>query len=278
MPVEYTRAFVTWAVTKEGLKSSTVQSYVSSLKTAHVIGNYKCQNFSSDPCIKMALKGAENMYQIFNTPKADRLPMNIHLLDILGDRISALGWSVLSKQVLWTACAISFFTSCRMGELLPFHEKLFDQKTTLLWGNVKFISDNEILIRIPYSKTKGFKGKLLDIYPLPDDRKCPVAALVMLKKLAIREGSFGAASPVFSFKSGKNLTKLTMNKVLSELLKDFCDENHKITSHSFPAAIPSLLASHPDQYSTAELKDWGNWESDSFKLYTKTERDRKRVI
>ena len=101
----------------------------------------------------MALKGAENMYQIFNTPKADRLPMNIYLLDILGDRISALGWSVLSKQVLWTACTISFFTSCRMGELLPLHEKLFDQKTTLLWGNVKFISDNEILIRIPYSKT-----------------------------------------------------------------------------------------------------------------------------
>ena len=152
VPVEYARAFVTWAVTKKGLKSSTVQSYVSSLKTAHVIGNYKCQNFSSDPCIKMALKGAENMYQIFNTPKADRLPMNIHLLDILGDRISALGWSVLSKQVLWTACTISFFTSCRMGELLPLHEKLFEQKTTLLWGNVKFISDNEILIRIPYSK------------------------------------------------------------------------------------------------------------------------------
>ena len=108
VPVEYARAFVTWAVTKKGLKSSTVQSYVSSLKTVHVIGNYKCQNFSSDPCIKMALKGAKNMYQIFNTPKADRLPMNIHLLDILGDRISALGWSVLSKQVLWTACTISF--------------------------------------------------------------------------------------------------------------------------------------------------------------------------
>ena len=165
-----------------------------------------------------------------------------------------------------------------MGELLLLHEKLLDQKTKLLWDNVKFINDNAILIRIPNSKTTGFKGKLLDIYPLPDDRKCPVAALVILKKLAIKEGSFGATSPVFSFKSGKNLTKLIMNKVLSELLKDFCDENHKITGHSFRAAIPSLLASHPDQYSTAELKDWGNWESDSFKLYTKTERDRKRVI
>ena len=103
VPVEYARAFVTWAVTKKGLKSSTVQSYISSLNTAHTISNHKCPNFSSDPCIKMALKGAENMYQIFNAPKADRLPMNIHLLDILGDRIAALGWSIFSKQVLWTA-------------------------------------------------------------------------------------------------------------------------------------------------------------------------------
>ena len=226
----------------------------------------------------MALKWAENMYQIFNAPKADRLPMNIHLLDILGDRIAALGWSIFSKQVLWTACTVCFFSSCRMGELLPFHEKLFDPRTTLLWENVKFVSKNEILILVPYSKTKGFKGKLLDLYPLPDDSKCPVAAMTLLKKLAERMGSYGLLKPVFSFKSGKNLTKAIMNKALTELLSDFCDENHKITGHSFRPAIPSLLASHPDQYTTAELKDWGSWESDSYKLYTKTERDRKRVI
>ena len=124
--------------------------------------------------------------------------MNIHLLDILGDRISALGWSILSKQVLWTACTISFFTSCRMGELLLLHEKLYDQKTTLLWDNEKFNNDNAILIRIPYSKTKGFKGKLLDIYPLPDDRKCPVAALVMLKKTGHKRRFFwGYKSSLF---------------------------------------------------------------------------------
>ena len=79
VPVEYVRALVTWTVTKRGLKSSTVQSYVSSLNTAHVISNHKCPNFSSDLFIKMALKGAKNMYQIFNAPKADRLPINIRV-------------------------------------------------------------------------------------------------------------------------------------------------------------------------------------------------------
>ena len=129
--------------------------------------------------------------------------MNIHLLDILGHRISALGWSVFSKQVLWTACTVSFFSSCRMGELLPLHEKLFDPKTTLLWENVKFVSDNEILIRVPYSKTKGFKGKLLDIYPLLDDKKCLVAALVMLKKLAKKKALLGQQIQCFPSNPGK---------------------------------------------------------------------------
>ena len=107
--------------------------------------------------------------------------MNIHLLEVLGDRISRLGWNVYSKQVVWTACAVSLFSSCRMGELLPFGENAFDPHTSLLWKNVKFMSDNEVLVLIPYSKTKGFTGKLIDLYPLSGDSKCPVAAIRTLK-------------------------------------------------------------------------------------------------
>ena len=64
MPVEYIRAFATWALTKKGLKSSTVKSYVSSLNKAHALSNSRT-NFSSDPCIKMALKGAENFNALY---------------------------------------------------------------------------------------------------------------------------------------------------------------------------------------------------------------------
>ena len=177
MPVEYIRAFATWALTKKGLKSSTVRSYVSSFNTAHALSNSGNTNFSSDPCIKMALKGAENFNALYREPRVKRLPMSIHLLDVLGDRISKQDWNVFSKQFLWTACTVCFFTSCRMGELLPSFEKNFDPMTTLLLGNVKFMSENEILILTPYCKTKGFEGKLIDLYPLPVDSKCPVTAI-----------------------------------------------------------------------------------------------------
>ena len=97
MPVEYIRAFATWALTKKGLKSSTARSYVSSLNTAHALSNSGNTNFSSDPCMKVVLKGAENFIALYREPRVERLPMNIHLLDVLGDRISKLNWNIFFK-------------------------------------------------------------------------------------------------------------------------------------------------------------------------------------
>ena len=117
--VQYVRAFSTWAVTARGLKSSTVKSYISSLNTAHVLSSVEGKNLNSDTCVKMILKGAENSFSLEYMCKTNRLPMNIHLLNVLGHKIANLKWTNYSKQIVWTGCVISFFTSCGMGELLP---------------------------------------------------------------------------------------------------------------------------------------------------------------
>ena len=158
------------------------------------------------------------------------------------------------------------------------YEKGYDPNTTLLWQNVKMLDKNEIILFVPYCKTKGFKGKIVDMYPLINDAKCPVAALIRLKRLAEKNGVWDPLKPVFSLLSGKNFTKNCLNRGLSCLLEDFCDENHKITGHSFRAAIPSLISSHPDRHSVSELKDWGNWESESFKAYEKNDREKRRKL
>ena len=163
---ETARAFSTWAISKKGLSSGTVRAYISSLNVANTIGNCNSQNLNSDPCMKMILKGAKNLEGIFQRKPIVRLPMNIDLLDILGHRICSSKWGNFSKQVLWAACVTSFNTSCRMGGLLPTHDNGFDPLTTLLWHNIKFRSENEILVFVPYSKTTGFDGKILDIYPV----------------------------------------------------------------------------------------------------------------
>ena len=74
------------------------------------------------------------------------------------------------------------------------------------------------------------------------------------------------------------MTKLVLNNLLESLLKDFTDENHKISGHSFRSAIPSLLESHPDRNRVDEIKEWGGWVSDSYSHYTKRENDRRMFL
>ena len=130
--VEFARAFVTWAAAKKNLKSSTIKSYVSSLNIAHAISNTASPNLSSDSCVKLAIKGAKNSVDPKLFPRPSRIPMSYDLLVILGHRISSLNWGKFAKQVLWTACTTSFFSSCRMGEILPSSENCFDPDTTVL--------------------------------------------------------------------------------------------------------------------------------------------------
>ena len=275
---EYSRAFVTWAISKKNLKSSTVKAYVSSLNVAHALSNVESPNLSSDWCTKLALKGAKNYSDLNVISRPIRLPMNLDLLTILGHRINKLEWGDYAKQVFWTACTTSFFSSCRMGEILAPVENCFESRVTPTWDNVVFSSNGDVLIFIPYTKTTGFEGKFIDLYPIKGCKFCPSASLRRLKKLAIAEGVWKCNLPVFTFKNGKFLTKQKVNLWLSKILGDFTDENHVFTGHSFRAAIPSVLASHPNKSSVHTIMEWGGWASDSYKVYIKSEKEKRRIL
>ena len=278
IPVEFIRAFVTWAISVKKLKDSTVRSYISSLNIAHTLSNVNSRNLNSDPCVKMALKGANNLQALTSPVKPDRLPMNVFLLEVLSDRIFKLNWTPFSKQVFWTACTLCFFTSCRMGELVALNEKDFDPTTTLTWGNVSFDGNKEIVIFVPYTKTTGFKGKVLDVFYMEGNNLCPASALKKLRSMVQKENIFSLDKPVFSFLSGKHLTKNQINNWLAQLLNDFTDPHHKITGHSFRAGIPSCLACFPDRDTVDSIKEWGQWYSDSYTSYAKHEREKRRAI
>ena len=69
-----------------------------------------------------------------------------------------------------------------MGEIVPPLENNFEPGITLTWKNVVFSNEGEVLIFIPYSKSTGFKGKIIDLYPVTNCKFCPVASLKRLKK------------------------------------------------------------------------------------------------
>lgn len=276
--IKIMRAYTTWALSTQKLKASTVQSYISSLKFAHQLGGLQCENFSADKNIILLLKGADNYNCLFNSTPPIRCAFNIHLLRIFGHRISLENWGPISKQVIWAAATTGFFTSCRMGEILPSHENFFDKKTTLLWRHVKFLNDNEILIHVPFSKTTGLKGIYLYVFLIPNEQCCPFKALLELRQFLVSGESYSVDRPVFSFASGKGLTTAKMNEIMGKLLFDFNDSKAKLSCHSFRAAIASAISASPDKGTVKELKEWGRWKGDSYKRYTKTERDNNRVL
>lgn len=279
LDVKHVRAYTTWALTERKLQASTVESYISSIVFAHRMADKECVNFTKDKCVQMLLKGGGgNVSLLSGETNSSRLAMNIYLLKILGHRISLEKWDDMSKQVIWTASVICFYTSCRMGELVSACKNNFDSITTLKWQNVKFMENNEAVVFLPSTKSTGLKGAFIDIFPLKGDSTCPYAALNKLKEINMSNNSFIEKNPVFRFKSSLYLTTDKMNKLLHCLLSDFTDANHKITCHSFRAAIPSAMASHPETCTVREVKEWGRWHSDSFEKYTKQERDKKRKL
>lgn len=272
------RAYTTWALSEKNLQPSTIESYLSSIMTVQKISGYNCENFSSDKCIQLLLKGGENVLMLRGKRNPSRLAMNKYLLRVFGHKISVENWDDMSKQVLWTASVVSFYTSCRMGEIVPTSKHSFDSSTTLKWQNVKFVDDNEAIIFLPCTKSTGLRGAFIDIFPIKSDSTCPYAALKKLKDLNLRYNTYNEKNPVFRFKSGTFLTTEKMNEILDSFLSNFTDANHKISCHSFRAAIPSAMASHPDSCTAKEIQEWGQWHSDSFERYTRLERDKKRKL
>lgn len=272
------RAFAAWSLTVKKLKPETVKTYISSISLAHQLGGVQCDQFLKDKSLQMALKGGSNLEGSRKTSTPLRCPFNVHLLKILGHRIAAEDWDPLAKCVLWGACTTGFFTSCRMGEILASHENNFDSSTTLLWKHAYFLENGEIMLSVPYAKSTGFKGAFLYVFPIPNDSICPATALYDLKALTICNKLFNSNSPVFQFKSGKLLTTSKVNEMLKFLLADFMDSTISFTCHSFRSALPSAFATLKKGVSNDDLKDWGNWNSDCYKKYTKRERDSKRAM
>jgi hypothetical protein len=271
--------FASWALSSKDLKPSTVKSYLSSSATVHELRGY-ATNECFNPIVKRVVKGAENLGFYKCIASESRKVMTLPLLKLLGHEIAKTSWSEDSKQVFWTACVTAFFGSFQFGELLSSSEWGFNKDETLLWSDVTF-SDNSVLIHVKISKSRATHGEYIDLFPFTGHNCCPVKCLQRLKNLSSKRSPRIPLDkePVFAFSSGKLLTSRSLNETLENLLKPHLGSQATlIQGHSFRAAIPSAMANNPDMASVEDLKSWGRWNSDSFKLYTRLKLKKKRLI
>jgi hypothetical protein len=266
--------FTAWALAKRRLKPATVRSYLSSLSTIHELKGFKnvaCMTV----LVKKVIRGAENLSFYQNICVETRKVMTLPLLKLLGHEISLTNWSEINKQVFWTACVTAFFGSFRFGELLASTETTYNRSETLLWSEVRFSDETSVRLHVKISKNRTPGGEFIDLFQFKNHGCCPVKSLNRLKVLKNPVQD----QPVFMFDSGKLLTAKCVNASLEGLLKPHLgDQATLIQGHSFRAAIPAAMANNPDLAAEEEIKSWGRWNSDSFKLYTRLKHNRRKVI
>jgi hypothetical protein len=148
------RKFVIWCLAHRNISYATAKSYLYSVSIAHSLKGFDCVDYHNDKTLKLILSGAKNA-QVHNVSTSQyRRIANFSTLKLISHALASTNWCELSKQVVWTCCTTAFFTSVRMGEILSDYTSCVDSTSTLLWKHVKFLSDDEILIFLPCTKTK----------------------------------------------------------------------------------------------------------------------------
>jgi hypothetical protein len=95
----------------------------------------------------------------------------------------------------------------------------------------------------------------------------------------IANKTFDLDLPVFAFNRSSFLTTQKLNGILGQLLKEFYEPGvSSITCHSFRQGIPTLINSKPEVFSKEDAQTFGRWASDSYLLYLKQHRSRRRCL
>jgi hypothetical protein len=265
--------YCNWALEKKNLSPKTVKAYLSCLATISKLdgkSDASCKTFK----VNSILRGAENLAN--ESPVSKRLAMTLPSLKLLGHEIAkSNNWANFSKQVIWTACCVSFFGSLRMGEILCLNEHKFDSTSTLLWGDLSIREDSWTL-HIKKPKSRSCQGEFVDIFKFPGNNCCPVKALKVLKSMS---KSTKKHMPVFMFENGKLLTKNIFNETIRGLLKNTLGQKAELFSgHSFRAGIPSAIAKSKNVNSETMAKSWGRWHSDSYQRYMRLKLDQRKIL
>ena len=265
--------YSTWLANHRKVKASTIESYLSSLKSLHELKGFPSKSFDN-PLLKAVIRGIDNLELYDCNPKHTRKVMTLPLLKLLGHEIAGTSWSENSKLTVWCASTVAFFGCFRMGEILPAESGNTDD--TLLWQDVKIYDESHVLFHIKTPKSKNKQGEFVDIFRVKGHGVCPVMAITKLRSSLPLQCS---KNPVFMFENGTLLTMKKFNNILQTLLTPHIGHHaQQMSCHSFRAGIPSTLAKFPDLANSQDIKGWARWKGEDYNRYTRLEVNRRRHI
>ena len=121
----------------KGLKSSTIQGYLASLKNIHQVKGLKCPALE-DKLVQTILKGAKNME---STREAESHGVvTVRMMQKIWKKLHASHLALDTKRMLWAIFTMLFLGSLRPSEALSSKKGEYDVIKTLCWKDVKLLS------------------------------------------------------------------------------------------------------------------------------------------
>ena len=154
---------------------ATVISYLSGVKTLHLLLNMDTAAFSSFS-LKLTLRGLRKKNT--HVPR-QAAPITPSLLERMHDK---LDFNIEEDRVFWVVSLTAFFLLFRKSNLVPDTKWGFNAEQQLKWGDLSFKQD-KIICSIRWTKTNQYKDEILT-FPLPripGSKLCPVNALLQIK-------------------------------------------------------------------------------------------------
>jgi hypothetical protein len=141
-----------------------------------------------------------------------------------------------------------------MGEILSDYTSCVDSTSTLLWKHVKFLSNDEILIFMPCTKTKKYNGEFVDVFAIRDSFCCPVSLL-------------------------KRTTTRKLNEILKDLLRPWYNPRMDLISgHSFRGAVANIMQKNSHTFSKSDCQYLGRWASSAYTVYLRQHRAERKLL
>lgn len=125
--------FTGWLISDRKVKAGTINSYLSGLRQLHIMKGMEPPTLRTS-IVKFLLQGKKNMdnIQCRTEDAARRLPMTMHMMRLLKEKIRRWEAPMVKKLLMWAVCTLAFHGAFRIHELLCRSETEFDPDFALL--------------------------------------------------------------------------------------------------------------------------------------------------
>jgi len=247
----------------KSVKHSTIKGYLAAVRHLHVRHGFDL-NLPKFLRLQLVCRGIKRSQ---GTSIRTRLPITLSHLRFFNSLLCIQYSTNYDSLMVWAAMSIAFFGFMRLGELTC--NSQFNADTHLAPTDITFhpslLNPSHLAIRVKVSKTDPFRVGQTIVIGTTGDNLCPVNAMKnYLPKRGLSEG------PLFTFASGKPLTKDALTAETRNLLSCLGIKSSDYAGHSFRIGAATAAAS-------AGLPPWlvktlGRWSSDCYERYIQCPR------